>query len=479
MGSSSTDMTQIKKTYFDTLNSQAQSVVSQSLNIHNMEPLDEGLLGDFPWFWNNAGTFNGLTYNWLNNLISYNSDGYLQATGGSFINDYYNVMMDINYVLSPQDQSALNNATNAAATIVNTTVSDFVALFGPIPAQYTSSSSATMNYIISVVLSWGVPGLTLNQLRTSTNPMALLPNIPFGAASVVNDVMSYLNATTSVQNIQSAVISYNAQITQIKNNLNPAPPTAKPGWMLTTTNGQVPVPAFNISPSTASIQNALYPTGGGNSFSVSLNVSKLDQNTVKVSASGGIGGSGWIDFFKLSGGVSASYNAFSFDQQTTDCSIKMTYNGVTAVTPAGYQYDVTSGTGWWDPAPIKQAVNYSPSVSGYKFTPQPPYNFGANGNFGFISSLIVSQQPVFELTYTSGNFSQFQQTFQEQSSWGISFLGIPLAGGSQSYYNSQLSQNSQTGSITIKMSPPLNSTPVPTLGQVAYVIGAQVIWPGV
>jgi len=76
------------------------------------------------------------------------------------------------------------------------------------------------------------------------------------------------------------------------------------------------------------------------------------------------------------------------------------------------------------------------------------------------------------------NYSAFTQKIQEQSSWGITFLGIPLAGGDQSYYHATTSQNSNANTVTITMTPAGITTPVSPTDQLAYVIGAQILWPG-
>lgn len=471
----------IKQAFFQELSAQAQSTVTKNLNINTMLPVDEGGLGDFPWFWNNGGVFNQKTYSWLNNVWRYNADGYVETDGSEFTTDFFNVIMGTSYFLSTQDQATLNQAVNTNATIVNSVIGDWISAFGPIPSENTTPVMK-LSFITSKIVAWGASGLTLGMLRSNPDPMSLLANRPSGSETVINDFMTYLSNTSSVENIQAAVLSYNNQLIDLRRNLQPAPSAASPGWMQTVDdNGtNAIVPTININQSTATIQNALYPSAGsGASFSVVMGVQKIDQNTVQVTASGGIGGQGSIGWFGLYGGASASYNMFSFDEQVQSLSVKMTFNGVTKVTPIPAPYDISSRSGWWNPKPIKDAVNFDPTKGGYKFNLDPGYNFGTNGTFGLISNVVISQQPTFELTYTKANFSKFQQVFQQQSSWGISFLGIPLAGGSQSYYHSELKEDATAGTITITMTPPVGPAPVPTLDQLAYVIGAQILWPGV
>jgi hypothetical protein len=105
---------------------------------------------------------------------------------------YYNVLLSTAYALGTQDAAKLNAANLANAATVNTTIIDWIAAFGQFPSTVGSTQTAQLNYIMTQVIGWGNPGLTLSQFRNSTNPLALLPNIPIGGDTVVNDLMTYL-----------------------------------------------------------------------------------------------------------------------------------------------------------------------------------------------------------------------------------------------------------------------------------------------
>jgi hypothetical protein len=285
-----------------------------------------------------------------------------------------------------------------------------------------------------------------------------------------------------VANIQASVLSYNNQLNQTRANLTPAPTTVTPGWMQTVDSRGVSaiVPQITIDESTANIQNNLLPSSGqGKNFTASIQVSRASSNTVNITASGGIQGSGLVaDLFIISAGASASYNLLTIDQSVNSIDVSIGFNGVTTVTPSPVSYAISSGTGWWNPAPIQAAVAYNPNVSGYKFNQAQPYNFAKQGNFGFLSRLMIAQQPTLTLTFYTSNYQSVQQKIQEQSHWGVSFLGIPLAGGSQSYYSASTTVNQSANTVTVTMTPVGINTPVTPTDQLAYVIGAEVLWPG-
>lgn len=90
--------------------------VATSLDMRNMLAVDEGSLGDFPWFWQSGTNFNANTYNWLNNVFAFNpTDNDLATSGQNFMTEYFNVLMDLSYVLSATDANALNSANLANA----------------------------------------------------------------------------------------------------------------------------------------------------------------------------------------------------------------------------------------------------------------------------------------------------------------------------------------------------------------------------
>ncbi|HEX8618032.1 MAG TPA: hypothetical protein VF911_10645 [Thermoanaerobaculia bacterium] len=465
---------------FNEIQNKAASVATAK-NMVNMLPLNEGSLGDFPWFWQSGLDFNAATYNWLNQLFAYDASGYVGTNGEALTTAYNNVLQDIAYVLDDADAAALNNANLAIATVVNTMLTDFTTLVGPVTG---TAAPQQLNYVIGQILTWGTPGLTLNQLRNSSNPMALLPNVPLGADPVVSDVMTYLAKTSSVAHIQAAVVSMNYQLAETLTNVDPTTPpkSAGPGFMTTADDHAVLqiVPAVTIAESTAVIQNNLLPSSGqGSTFSASFVATSSDQKTMQLSidGSGGVGGDAGF-FFSFGASASVSYNLFEFASDATTCQVKLTFNGVTTVTPTMAGYNVSTGTGWWNPDPIVEAANPVANQSGYQFTPTPPYNFGVKGDFGVIGRLLISQQPVISMTYSTSHYAEMQQIFQETVSWDTSFCGISLGGGSQSYYSASLTQNASAQTVTVTMNPVGNKTPVTATDQLAYVIGAQILWPG-
>ncbi|QFS83551.1 hypothetical protein [Roseivivax sp. THAF197b] len=470
----------IKQAFYDSLAKKADAPVKKALNVQNWTPVDSAGMGDLFWYWNNAQIFNTGTWNQFNNVMQFNTDGYLQTTDGNALNTaLFNLYTAMAYELTAADQAALNQANQQADGILNTVVGDYTSLFGAIPAANSGTASAKLLYITEQIMSWGDAGLTLATFRQSTSPTTLLPNAPLGTGKLISDFMTYLSQTAAAATVQNAVNSYNAQIAQCARNLSPTPAQVKPGWMSAADIAGTAsiLPYLTIAEPTSTIQNGL---GGSQGFDISMSVTKLDQTTSQISVEGGAGVSGWIDWFHIGAGASASYNAFSFDQNVTQVDLSLSYKGVTKFTPqlSASAYDIGTGTGWWNPALIKEAANHNPAVSGVAFTTPQPYNFAQDGDFGVLDVLAICEMPTITMVFHNADESAFQSHFATKSSWSVSFLGIPLAGGSQSYESSVYHYDKTAGTVTVTMTPPPAVIPGNLLTSQAYVIGATCAWPG-
>lgn len=474
------DIAPIKQAYYKGLAAKADGPVKKALNIQNWSPVDSAGMGDLFWYWNNAAIFNTDTWDQFNNVMQYNADGYLQATDGQELSTaLFNMYMAMSYQLTDADQETLNAANAKAALILNTVVADYTSMFGAIPAANAATAGAKVAYITDQILSWGAPAPSLATFRASTNPTSLIPNAPLGSSKLINDFMTYLSETSSAETVQNAVNSQNAQIKQCAKNLSPTPAQVKAGWMSAAdVNGATSIlPELNIAEQVSTISSGL---AGSQGFDVEMEVTKVDQNTVSVSVNGGAGASGWIGWFGLSAGGSTSYNSFSFDQNVTQVSLKLSYKGVTKFTPSLSKsaYDIGTGTGWWNPKAIKDAANPTSGVSGMGFTLPQHYNFAENGDFGVMDVLAICDMPTIEMVFHNATESSFSSHFSEETHWGVSFLGIPLGGGSQSYSSSTYKYDATAGTVTVTMTPPPSVTPGATLKQQAYIIGADCAWAG-
>lgn len=471
-------LSQLKTAFFQEVAKQAASV-AKTMGINNILPVDLGNIGALPWYCTNGSIFNNDTYTWINKVIKYNPAGYYETDGSEFTTEYYNVMQGITYQLSPANQSLLNTAINNANSIVNTLVTNYTSTFGAIPATNAANLSSKLTYITTQMLSWTTTGTTLNDLYSAVNINKYFTNAPLGSATVITNLSQYLGATASVKNLQASLTNNIGEITGILNNLAPAPSTVESGWMQTqdSTGANYIVPELSVAQNVSVIQNGL---NGTNSFSVSMYITKVDSSTMSVSINGGTAFSANIaDLIDFGFTGSASYNSFSIDSTTTSCNITITFSGITTFTPSPQAYSVLTNSGWWAPNKIKQALSNTAGGNGLVFALGiPPYNFGENGDFGFINNLLISNPPTLTLEYDNANYNQINTSLSATADLNIDFLGIGFIAGSTSYYKSTVAKTASGNGVSISLAPNLAATPVPTLLQQAYVIGADVVWPG-
>ena len=211
-----------------------------------------------------------------------------------------------------------------------------------------------------------------------------------------------------------------------------------------------------------------------------MNVRKNDGDNVTVS----INGSSNFqmpaeDLFNLTMGSSTNYFSNTLLQEASSIEIDMEFNGVTSVEFGPQNFDYTRGIGWFDNSTISDAIkNGNRDVSGYKFNPSPQIDFSEKGPFGFINAVAISNYPIITITLISKNCNSIVSDFQQQSAWGVSFLGNPLAvNGSHLYKSSSLTQNASKNSVAITLSPPKDLIAGTSLNSVGFILGVHTDYP--
>lgn len=111
------------------------------------------------------------------------------------------------YGLSQKDLAAMQIAHSDAQSPMRAVVSAWEATFAPLPSLPNKTGLERINFITRNILSWGEPSLTLDELQSSINTANLLTKMPSGANEILRCFESYLNATTSVSQIQQSIAS--------------------------------------------------------------------------------------------------------------------------------------------------------------------------------------------------------------------------------------------------------------------------------
>lgn len=468
---------------------QVRSVLSDLANASTLMAYNQDGQGSFP-YWLTTGpqnSFNKLTYDWIDQVVQFDEEkGALKNTANAMVGQLATVVYPkLSYALNSADSQKLQDTQTKTAAQGNALVTQYTQNVAAIPPETANN----LNYVTGQVLTWGPADktITLNDLKNSFDLAAELPNMPAGGSAVLPALTEWLNAASSTLSLQNSVSFGNAFISYLKSavtnpnaatqigTLDPTDPNAK----------VVEKPKWSITQNANALMNSL--KNADKKVTISIQASNFSSDTSDLSINGSAAGSFGISWLTFGAGGSASYNVHTANTSAASATIEISYPGITAVTgkPMPAQRTGSSAEGWMDQTALTQAnkngVTLPPKESGYVFSPALPSgtSLSKNGNFGYMNTVAISDQPTIKITYASGESSVYESIFQEQTSWSVSFLGIfTIAKGSQSYYNAKVEESSSGSGFSITITPDGSQFNVPDAEKRANVLAACPSWPG-
>ena len=459
----------------DSLRNQAATILASALGSQPLVNFESGGLGNFPYYYLDPATlnFNKLTYDWINTPLLGGNPPIQQSTGALFTNSFISVLSKVVYQLSRADTATLNNAyanaTNQQMALLNAWKSTYGTL--PTPSQGQMPIDAIMSIICT---KWADPPTTVNAIQNSINLQNLLNNAPPSGQAMMPVIANYVNALGSSVTLANAQTMNNAYVNAALRALQT--PSAANGGMLLNSSSTTYYPSYTFGTDLSAIINGLQSS---NTVEITMDVSIASATEYSVSIRGGTSFTiPFLEFFSLGVGANASYFHDEIVKSANSVSVKMTFTGVTLVNyrPSAFNESVLQN--WCFMQPILDAIkNQGQDVSGYHFSPSPGVDFSLNGQFGILQGVAISNYPSAEITVTSSNYQSIQTTFQQSVSTSISFLGIPLGGGSESTYSNSASSSSSTSTVTIKLTPPPNMVAGSNTSSVGWVLGVQTNYP--
>ncbi|WP_223787176.1 hypothetical protein [Marinicella meishanensis] len=473
----------------DSINSQVKQVYSKLAGVTSLKSYNQDGQGDFP-YWLTTGpqnSFNDLTYNWIDQVVKYleNHDAYAN-TSNTMVGQLATVVYPkLSYALNASDNQKLTNTQTATVAEGNNLVAQYTQNVGPIPATETSN----LNYVTGQILTWGKKGeqLTLEDLKNSFDLSNELPNMPAGGSAVLPALTKWLNAASSTLSLQNAVSFGNAYINYLKSavkspnkatgisTLDPTNPSATP----------VVKPRWTVNENSNALLNSLQ--NKNKKVTLSIAASESNSTTTKLSINGSAGAEFGLDWLTFGVGGSASYNVYTANSSEASATVEISYPGVSTVTvkPMPAQLAGSGAEGWMDQTVLTQARangnQLPPPQSGYVFSPALPgaMDLSADGNFGYLNTIVISDQPTIKITYQGGDSSVYESIFKQQSSWSVKLFGLfTIAKGSQSYYKAKVEQAASGSGFTVTIEPDGDQFTVPDSQKRANVLAAAATWPG-
>lgn len=486
MASSYSELT---KQLNDVTMEQVRSLLSQLSNVSELQSYNQNGQGNFP-YWLITGpqnSFNSLTYNWIDQVIEFNAeDGAYQSTSNTMVGQLATVVYPkLSYALDKTDLDKLQTTQTVTAAQGNQLVTQYTQNVAAIPADTPNN----LNYVAGQILTWGPAGekITLKDLKNSFDLVELLPNMPAGGSAILPSFTTWLDAASSTLSLQNAVSFGNAYISYLKSSvkkpndatdiltLNPTDPQAEP----------VKQSKWTVTPNSNALLNSL--KNQGKKVALSITASNSSSTTTELSVNGSAAGSFGPSWLTFGAGGGSSYNVHSANSSQASAKIEISYPGVTSVTslPMAAQLSGASAEGWMDQTVLTQAntngTTIPPSESGYIFQPAlpPATKLGKNGNFGYLNTVIISNQPTIKITYEGGDSSTYKSVFEEHSDWSVSLLGIfTIAKASQSYYKAVVEDSASGSGFTVTITPDGTEFSVPDSQKRANVIAGAATWPG-
>jgi len=328
-----------------------------------------------------------------------------------------------------------------------------------------------------ITTNWAKPPTTLEKLRNSTDVNKILNNVPLSGGPVVPVFMNFLNALGDANVLQSLVTENRAFLTLALGAIS-SPSETNGGLPLS--DGST-VPAYRVANSVSDILNAL--KNKGSKIELSMSVNRQTEDEFQVSIAGRAGFSIPVGiFFSVDVGGSASYFSSEIATSSNETTVNMTYTGVNLINygpPPFSQAGETKNWFWMDP--LTQAIrNGYPAkdATGFKFAAEPPVlDFSEKGPFSYLAGTAIANYPSVEIVVKSANYKKIENSFKQSASVGMSFLGIPLGGGSQGTYSHHATSDSASSTVTITLTPPPSMVAGNTNDSVGWILGVQPMFP--
>lgn len=429
----------------------------------NMRPLRVGSNGHFPYNYKNSeNVFVAATWKYINRNIDLNEHGFLEF-GGVLSNRYEDYITVLQYEYSKADQADRDAATIKMQETARDVVNQYESIYGKITSEQKIAAGVDtkIDYVIMYKMNlWaGTKGFNLNDDSIQDLRKAL-PKRPASAEQLIPVLTKYLSGLLDIKGILNAQFHANYNINRIATNTQ-HPSEANGGEILSDNRPHV---KFNIKEDPTVIDTAL--ADQKNSFTIKMSAKDYKSSETRIEIEGkDFGVITLADLITFSFEGSHEYSLYNLNTEGSECNIETTFAGVNAVhiEPADFYSD--TGTGWFSPDIIAEAIrNQGKDVSGYKLRPYPK-----GTRLGWLEYLVISQFPQITIKYSNGKASNEVKKLASKNDITVSIFGIPLLTSKGSYASTSIKEHGTNQGYTISFTPPPASGGA--LDQRAYVIG--------
>ena len=458
-------------------------------------PLDTSGVGDFPWEWNNMGTFSAETWAYLNTIASRTDKGAIRLTGG-FSTWYYNIISATAYLWTDQDKADVNTRLAAARTAQGQMISAYQSMFAPIsPADRQTAATAlglttvsNLTYVVDYQIAYrwsgyeaaGKPPLTASEIRASPLASLFVHAPPNAQAALQPSLQAALSHEAAWATTVDRLWNLSRFIRDAADSTASPALTNQSGMYTVDRNGNTDVRhSFAVSPAVEDIRAHLSSSA---TIQVTFSARRTAQGDTIVNMPGKSGAVVPAEVVSMTSSKGTPRDLFAHDGAGDRAEVRITYHGPAEITVAATPFAPSGAektTGWYYEHPIVEAAtNKVKNVpAGYHFQIPVAGGHGLGAHVGTLQKLLVCRAVTLEVIYPNGDLTRLSKSAPTGTSTGASLMGeMHLQASSHQSVSTQVQTDKQTGAPTLvlKAGPPGSAD---TPGPLAHVIGARITHP--
>ncbi|KIC48175.1 hypothetical protein RA29_16585 [Tateyamaria sp. ANG-S1] len=455
-------------------------------------PVDTSGVGEFPWQWNNMGTFNAQTWAFLNTFAARAPSGMLRLIPG-LTTWYYNLISATAYVWTKDDRARIDTHLKDARAAQSQLIQAYQSMVSPIsPADKQTAATAlglnaasTLIYVVDYQIAYiwsgrkdsGLAPLTVSEIRAT--PMdSLFTGAPAAVRKVLKPLLeaAFQNEEAWAAEIDS-LWNMGRAIRHAADNTF-APGVANDSGMYTIDRSGVTDVrhSFTVAPSTVEIENTL---SSSKTITQSLSMRDAGSGSALVSVDGAQAARVPQSVVKLRAHKGAPKDVLAHDGAGDRAEVRITYHGPAEITVSAQAFAPTHGTGWYLEAPITQAARNQSGTTktGYQF--QLPVDTAQlqAAEMSLLQRLLVCRAITFEVVYPNGDPTRLAKSIPTGPGSSATLMGdVHVSANSKHAAKAAMQTDTQTGapSLVLKLG---EDAAGGAPGPLAFVIGAQVHRP--
>lgn len=455
-------------------------------------PVDTSGVGEFPWEWDNLGTFNANTWTFLNTTATKSDQGFVQLKAG-LTTWYFNIINATAYLWTDADRATLNTHLSAAQQAQEQMISDYQSMFTPIsPADKQTAAAAlglsavsNLTYVVDYQIAYrwsgheaaGLPPLSASDIRAAQLDTLFAKAPPKAKQALLPSLRAALKHEEDWATHIDRLWNTSRAIREAVDNTHQPDVTNQSGMYTVDLSGNTIVRhSFAVAPSVSDIRTKL---SSPHTMQVSFSANRTAQGDTVVAMTGSTPSQVPEAVIATQDGKGTNKTLFAHDGTGDRAEVTITYHGPAEITVTATPFGQKNATGWFYEHPITEAAtNQARNIStGYQFQIPISTVQGGSTGAGLLQKLLVCRQVTLAVVYPNGDLQRLSQSVPTGAGVSATLMGeLHLKHSPDHPVTAQVQLDQATGAPSLVMTagpPGTAGTP----GPLAHVIGARVNHP--